>query len=479
MPVQAGTPRSGTRLGNVRVRRARRQPSVVEVRKLKVQRPARANPLYLVAGFAALIAAGTVLLALPFATESGDRASLTTALFTATSAVCVTGLVVVDTADYWSRFGEAVILVLIQLGGLGFMTSATVLILVFGGRLTLRQRLVVGETLGRLGVRRVGQLVRRIVIVTLTIEAVGAALTIAIFMVGESSASPAHAWRGLFTAVSAFNNAGFDLEGSFASLIGHGRNLPLLTVTGGLVVLGGTGFPVWSDVVRRRRWSTLSVDTKLVLLTSAALWSAGAAVIFFFEMRAGGELRSLDPITRVVDAIALSVYARTAGFTVVDVAGLSHATVFFLCGLMFIGGAAASTAGGIKLTTFSTLFFAIVTSLRGDEHVTVFQREISWRQVNRALAIALLSVAIVFVLVFSLTATSNRIFVELLFEAVSAFGTVGLSTGVTPALDEWGRLTLIAGMFIGRLGPLTIALALAGRARTTPLRYPEEVISIG
>jgi trk system potassium uptake protein TrkH len=477
--MQAGNPRRGGRVGNVRIRRARRRSRVVEVRALKTARSMPAGPFTLILGFALLVAMGTLLLMLPVATTARQGAQFTTALFTATSAVCVTGLVVVDTRDYWSAFGETVILVLIQLGGLGFMTSATLLLVLMGRRISLRQRMVTAETLGRLGVEHVGTLIRKIVVVTLAIEATGAAILTGLFCLTDRTLGVHEIWRGVFTAVSAFNNAGFDLEGGFRSLSDLRGNAPVLLVTAALVILGGTGFAIWSDLALRRRWSAFSLDTKLVLLTSVVLWGAGTVVIFLVEIRPGAALDGLSPVTALIDSFAMSVYARTAGFSVLNIAGLGNASLFFIAGLMFIGGAAASTAGGIKLTTFSTLFAAIVASLRGADHVTAFGREISWRQVNRALSIALLSLAVVFFIAFAASTTITRPFVDLLFESVSAFGTVGLSTGLTPDLTHAGRIVIAVAMFIGRLGPLTIALALAGRYRPVRFRYPEEAISIG
>ncbi|MDA0364706.1 MAG: Trk family potassium uptake protein [Chloroflexi bacterium] len=446
---------------------------------VRAARPVRASSYYLLGGFAILITVGTLLLWLPVSARSEEGASFTTALFTATSAVCVTGLVVVDTHDFWSPFGQVVILLLIQLGGLGFMASATLLILIFGGRLSMRQRLLASETLGRLGVERVGQLIRRIILTTLAIEAVGVALLLAALSFADHALTPYHVWRALFLTVSAFNNAGFDIEGGFRSISAYRGNIPMLAVTGTLVVLGGTGFAVWSDVVRRRNWRRFTLDTKLVIVTSLALWIAGAIVIMTLESQRSGVLVGATLRVQIADALWMSVVARTAGFAIVDFSAVDSATLFFTAGLMFIGGASASTAGGIKLTTFSSLFFAILASLRGEEHVNVFGREISWHQVNRALAIALLSVAGVFALSFALSVSTDNPFDGVLFESVSALGTVGLSTGGTPDFGPVGRILLILGMFIGRLGPLTIGLALAGRLRATRVRYAEETISIG
>ena len=479
--TSTGTPRPGDRRGNVRIRRARRQSQTVVVPEPERHRPSPPSTLIIPMGFVALIALGTGLLLLPFATRSGDTTEFTTALFTATSAVCVTGLVVVDTYDYWSPFGQGVILGLIQLGGLGFMTSATLALIMFGRRLTLRQRLVTGETLGRLGVARVGHLIRRMVLATVAIEAVGAVVLVGLFSLfaDDAGLTLRNLWRGVFVAVSAFNNAGFDVEGDFVNLIPYQNNPAILLSVAALIAIGGTGYAVWSDILGRRRWSLLALDTKLVLVTYAGLYLVGTAGILALEFTPGGVLDGLGPQDALTQSFAMSVFPRTAGFTAVNLAEVRDATLFLIAGLMFIGGASASTAGGIKVTTFSTLFFAILASLRGEDHVRAFDRVIPDRQIYRSLSVALLSVAVVFLLTFGLSVTVRFAFIDLLFEAVSAFGTVGLSTGVTPELPDRARLLLSAGMFIGRLGPLTIALALAGRAAMLRYRYPEEDVSIG
>jgi trk system potassium uptake protein TrkH len=448
-----------------------RIPQRLRIDPRKPAGPPRANPAYVVYAFLALIAIGTAILMLPVSARE-DSAPPMVALFTATSAVCVTGLVVVDTRDYWSPFGQAVILLLIQLGGFGLMTSATLLFLLAGRRLSLRQRLMTGETLGRLGAAGVRRLIVRIALVTVAIEAAGAASLLALHT--RDGLSGHDAWRALFTAVSAFNNAGLDVEGGFRSLTAYRGDTPLLLVLMALVMLGGLGYAVLADTASGRRWRSFTLDSKIVLSTSVILWLLGAAVFFVLERDAAGTLSE-----RVTDALAMSVFARTAGFAVVNLAALQQATLVMLAALMFIGGASASTAGGIKVSTFSALFFALIAAIRGEEHVTAFGREIPTRQVYRALSVALLAIAIVFSLSFGLAALEAGQFVALFFEAVSAFGTVGLSTGVTPELGNDGRWLLIVGMFVGRLGPLTIALSLMQRASARPFRYPEQEISIG
>ncbi len=469
----------GERRGDLRVRIARRQTQHVEVKAAKALRPPQPSVLYVPAGFAALILLGTGLLMLPLASVEPGSSPFLVALFTATSAVCVTGLVVVDTHDYWTRFGEAVILILIQMGGLGFMTSSTLLLMLLGRRLSLRQRVVMAGTLGRLATTPPAILVKRIVLLTMAFEAVGAALLVGLFVLGGGTLDGGTIWRGAFTSVSAFNNAGFDIEGGFLSLIEVRTDQFVLLVVGSLILLGGTGYAVWSDIVMRRSWSALSVDTKIVLSTSAVLILLGTAAVLLFESLAGGVLDGLGVLDSVANAAFMSVSARTAGFTVVDLAATEDSTRLVTMALMFIGAAPASTAGGIKLTTFTVLLFAILASVGGREQVLAFGRSISASVVNQGLSIALLAVAIVFALTLGLLVTTPAALSDVAFEAVSAFGTVGLSTGVTPTLSDPARLMVIAVMFIGRLGPLAIALALAGRAETQQVRYPEEPVSMG
>jgi trk system potassium uptake protein len=481
MAVQSGgVHRRGERPGNVRVRRGRRRTEVIEVERPRVRRPSRPGVLILILGFLTLILIGTVLLMLPFASRDEGSAGLIRALFTATSAVCVTGLVLVDTRDNWAPFGQGVILVLIQLGGLGFMTSATLLLMVLGRRMSVRQQLMASETAGRIGAEPIRVLVRRIVIVTLCIEAVGVLALTGAFAIADGRLSGEQFWRGLFTSISAFNNAGFDLEGGGRSLTGYVNQPLVLGFVTILAFAGATGYAVWSDLYRRRRWHPLHLNTKIVLATTGMLTLVGMFVLITNEALTRGSLDDA-PISEVLlVATAESVYARTSGFTAIDLARVEHGTVLVIVALMFIGGASASTAGGIKLNTFSVLFFAIVTSIRGNEHVHAFGREIPWRNVNRALSVALLAVALVVLSTFLISLTVDAPFEVILFEAVSAFATCGLSLGLTRELDGLGALIVTVTMFVGRLGPLTFGLALAERfAAADRIRYPEANISIG
>lgn len=480
MTTDRGQQLRGRRPGDVRVRLARRRTQEVELPQTKVRRPVQPSVFYLIGGFAALIAVGTLLLWLPVASRAPGSVDIITALFTATSAVCVTGLAVVDTRDTWTTFGQVVILALIQLGGLGFMTSSTLLVMLLGRRISVRQRVVMAGTFGALAAVPPGTLVRRIVLATLAVEAVGAVLLAALFTYEAGVLDAGHLWRGVFVAVSAFNNAGFDIEGGFRSLIDHRENEALLLVVATLILAGSTGYAVWWDVVTKRSWARLGTDTKIVLSASAVLIALGAFAMLLFEAMLGATLTDTSIAEGGVASLFMSVSLRTAGFTVVDLSAAHDSTLLVFMGLMFIGGAPVSTAGGIKVTTFTVLLFAIIAAVSGRQQVAAFGRAIPASNISRALSVALLAVAIVFSLTLALSMANEGDLVDVAFEAVSAFGTVGLSTGLTPQLSETSSRILVAVvMFIGRLGPLSFALALAGQLQSDRVRYPEEHVAMG
>ncbi len=475
-----GQQRQGSAIGNLRVRRGRRRQQVVDVERPTIRKPRQPTVLVLILGFLVLIAVGTALLMLPFMTRTDEGAPFLRALFTATSAVCVTGLVVVDTHDHWAVPGQITILALIQLGGLGFMTSSTLLLILLGRRLSLSQRLVTGEFAGRLGSEDPRLLVRRIVTLALTIEAIGALVMISLFALDARSLDPRVLWRGAFTAVSAFNNAGFDIEGGGVSLQRFAGNPAVLLAVTVLTTLGSLGYAVLWDVGQRRGWRRLTLNSKIVLSTFAVLGLGGGVVIFFREAFGDGIAAELGLGNALIASFAESAYARTSGFSALNLGAADPEILLFIAGLMFIGGASGSTAGGIKVNTFSTLFVTIIASIRGEEHVHVFGREIPWRQVNRALTVALLAVAVAFAATFALMLTTDADPSHVLFEAISAFGTTGLSAGITGSLNAAGQLIVIVTMFLGRIGPLTVALALAARFHGGErIRYPEADVNIG
>jgi trk system potassium uptake protein TrkH len=431
----------------------------------------------LILGFAGLIVIGGILLMLPISSAAGQATPPVNAFFTSTSAVCVTGLVVVDTGTYWSSFGQGVILALIQIGGFGFMTSATLLMLAFGRRIGLRERLLIGESMGMSRLGGLVRIVRNMAIFTLLAEGIGAA----VFFIRFSAENPLRLaiWKSTFHAISAFNNAGFDIFGNFQSLTNY-RGDPLVVLsTAALIFLGGISFVVILDVLKTRRLVRLSLDTKLVLVVTVSLLAAGMVVILLTEFIEPTVFGNVSLPQKVLIAFFQSVTARTAGFTLVNMGTLTQYALFFIMFLMFVGGAAGSTAGGMKVNTFGMLAATIWSTIRGREHAGAFGREFNTQQLYRAIAVVMLSLGLVALVGFLLSVHEETSFINLLFETVSAFGTVGLSTGITPSLSLAGRIIITFAMFLGRLGPLALTLALLQRQKPSQYRYPEEMVRIG
>lgn len=438
------------------------------------------NPaLALVLGFAGLILLGTIVLMLPFASTQDGSVDFTAALFTSTSAVCVTGLVVLDTATAWTGFGQVVILILIQLGGFGFMTSATLLLLLLlGHRASLQQRLLLGQTMGGGLPGQVVRIIKRIAVFTIVLEGIGAAILLP-RMLREMEAGEA-LWWSVFHSVSAFNNAGFDLTGDFQSLIPYHTDVWIISTIGVLAVLGAVGYTVIADAAGTRGvWRRMSVDTRLVLSMSIAFLILGFLFILATEASNPATLGARDWPTRLLDGVFYSMTPRTSGFTAIPMEDVNDETAFFTMALMFIGGGSGSTAGGIKIQTFMLLFFAILAAARNREQVVAFGREMPITLVFRALTVALISIALVFTSSLALALFEESSFLEVLFEAVSAYGTVGLSLGITPELTEASRIIVTVTMFVGRLGPLALVLALAGFAAPHATRYAQESVKIG
>ena len=439
----------------------------------------------LAGSFAVLIGLGTIgFRALP-GLYTGEPLGWLDALFTATSAVCVTGLIVVDTATFFTGWGQAYVLVLIQLGGLGMLTFSTLLLSALGRRLSLRQedvaRTAAGPAVGLDPVR----LTRHVVLFTLGIEAVGAALLYALWV--DDMGAVGAAWPALFHSVSAFCNAGFSTFSD--SLVGFQRDPGALAVVMALVVLGGIGFLVLEEVTRAGRQpgegrARLSVHTRLVLATTAVLVVGGWALFTAFEWdRTFADLPALD---RVVNGLFLSVTARTAGFNTIDYAAAAPNTNFLTVLLMSVGGSPGSTAGGIKTTTAALLVLLAWARLRGREDVVLWGRSVPEGTLQRAVGLFVVAFALVTAAIFVLVSSElsdspagERAFLAFMFEAASAFNTVGLSMGVTAELSAVGRWTCVVLMFVGRVGPITFAAALSRRLLRAPFRYAAEDVGIG
>ena len=458
------------------VRRARIRPVRIDLTPSRPGPPKRISPLILAYGFAGLIAIGTFLLALPASNEAGGFTPFMTAFFTATSAVTVTGLVVVDTSTYWSPFGLGVIVALIQIGGLGIMTLSTLLFILLGRRITLRERLAIREVAGATVLGGVVRLVRQIALLVLIVEAV--ALVAFTIRFAFDFPLPSALWHGLFHSVSSFNNAGFVILPGAG--VGTYRNdASVLLITAVLVILGGISITVIKDLMARRRFRGLTLDTKMVLTASLVLWLGGTAIFLLSEYSNPATLGPLGLPGKLLNSFFTSVSGRTAGFASVPVTAFREYTMFFLIGLMFIGGASGSVAGGIKVNTLGVVLASVVAAVRGRPRVEAFRKELPNDQVFRALAIVVLGLGVVFLITFLLNVVEEKRFIDLFFETVSAFGTAGSSSGVTPDLSNAGRMLIIVAMFLGKFGPLTLVLTLAQRAEAGMYRYAQERVKIG
>ena len=448
----------------------------------RVKRP-RSPSAVLVSGFAIVIAVGAVILMLPISSAAGTWTSPIDALFTSTSAVCVTGLAIVDTGTYWSTFGQLVLMVLMQLGGFGFMTGSTLLLLLLVGRRTaLRDRIQAQASTGVPELGSVTSVIRRVAVFTLIAEVAGALILTVAFFVGDHAADPLQAlWWGVFHAISAFNNGGMDLFGGFRSLADFVDAPLVLGTLGILILLGGLGFAIVGDIAAKRRWRRLALETRVVVLTTLAILVVGTASLAIFEWSNPATLGALPETARPFNALFETTTLRTAGFSTFPTAQMRDPTLFIVMAMMFIGGASGSTAGGIKVNTFSVLLIAIVSTVRGRPSAEALGRRIPHEVVYRALSVALLSIAFIFIVALSLelTTSAGTDFIAIVFESISAFGTVGASMGLTPELPPLARALLIPAMFAGRLGPLTLVLALAARARTVPSRPAIETMRIG
>lgn len=452
-------------------------------RMLAVSRTVRVHPhlrpvQIILLGFLTVILVGTALLMTPAATAGTHSASFIESVFTATSAVCVTGLILVDTATYWSGFGEAVILALIQIGGFGVMTFATVVGLVVMGRFSLRSKLVAAAEAKSLGLADLRALVTGIVKISLLIEAVLAVILTLRFMLAYDKPMGEALWQGVFHSVSAFNNAGFSLfSDSMVRFVGD----PVICLSmSGAIILGGLGFPVIIQLRRHLRTPRLwSMHTRLVVWGTVVLLTLGSVMITAFEWNNPKTLGPLSLSEKVLAGFFQSVQTRTAGFNSVDTGEMEPATWLGIDVLMFIGGAPAGTAGGIKITTFAVLLFILVGELRGDTAVNVFGKRLSRAVHRQAISVVLLAIALIISCTGALMLLSSFSLDKVLFEAVSAFSTVGLSTGITAELPEAGQLILVLLMFIGRLGPITFASALALRERSRLYELPKERPIIG
>ncbi len=434
----------------------------------------------LVIGFLAIIFIGGVLLNLPIASQSGKSVGFIDAMFTATSAVCVTGLAVVDTGTHWSLFGKSVILTLIQVGGLGFMTMATMMAIVLGKKISLKERLIIQEALNQNSLSGLVRFSKHIVILTFIVEGLGA-LFLSFRFIPQFGWSTGIAYS-IFHSISAFCNAGFDLIGNGRGLTPYVSDPIVSLVIIFLIIIGGIGFSVVTDLITKKRWNKFFFHTKMVLLITTGLLVLGFVGFTVLEWSNPDTLGSLTTGNKLLAGFFQSTTTRTAGFNTVDFGSMTTASKILTIMLMFIGGSPASTAGGIKTTTFGIIMVTVISVIRGKEETEFFKRRISWNIVNRAITLAIIGILLVISTSMIISITDSQFqFMDLFFEAVSAFGTVGLSLGITSQLSTFAKLLIMFLMFAGRVGILTIAFALAHKQNKTvsDIRYPQGKIMIG
>lgn len=431
--------------------------------------------------FLGIIATGSLLLTLPAASRSGQGAPFLTALFTATSATCVTGLTVVDTFTQWSGFGQGIILVLIQIGGLGFMTVVSMAFLLVNRRMGLKNRLILAQSFGIEQMDGILTLVRHVLIGTFSIELAGALILFVRFL---SVTDPAHAlWWGVFHAVSAFCNAGFDILGAVAtggSLTPFCTDLTVNLTLMVLVAVGGLGFFVWEDILQNRSFRKLTVYSRLVLVISGGLIVFGWVVFMLLEWNNPLTVGGLSAGEKVLACLFHSVSTRTAGFYTVSQGGLTDGSKIISDLLMMIGGSSGSTAGGIKTVTFGVLVLSVIAAARGRSRVTVFRRSVPDSCVRNATAVASGVIALGVSAGIVLSVTNGIPFMDCFYETASAIATVGLSTGITPGLNMGSKLLLIVLMYFGRVGIMTISLGFLVSDRTEErYQYAETNLLIG
>ena len=448
----------------------------------KSRRPAMHAAMVVALGFLIIILTGAVLLTLPISARSGEPTDFLDALFTATSATCVTGLVTVGTATHWSGFGQVVILLLIQIGGVGFMSLASIASFLTHRTITLRERMVMSAGLNLTENAGIVRLTRRVLLGTLAFEGAGAVLLATRFVPRVGL------WQGIkmgvFHSVSAFCNAGFDLIGTpdnpFASLTGYADDVLVNLTIMALIVIGGLGFFVWGDIWDKRRFRRLRLHTKLVLITTALLLCAGFALTLLFEWHNPQTLGTMPVQEKLLAASFQSVTLRTAGFNTIDQAALTGPSQAVACLLMMIGGSPGSTAGGIKTVTAAVLVLSAISALRGRTTVSAFGRTIVSRSIMNAVTMMIVGGTLSLTGACVISYVEGAPFGACLFEAVSAFATVGLSMGLTPTLNAISRLILILLMYLGRVGVLTLGVAVLMRHREPPkMQYPDGDVMVG
>lgn len=436
---------------------------------------------FIMLSFLAVIALGSILLSLPVSSASGESVAYLDALFTATTATCVTGLVTLPTVSTWSVFGQAVILILIQVGGLGVITIMSAVMLMLNRRMGIGDRLLLQDAFNLNSLSGIVRFVKRVLLGTVLVEGVGALLYMTVF-VPEFGAKGV--WISVFTSISAFCNAGMDILAE-NSLCDYATNPIINLVTSLLIVLGGIGYIVWWDVMgltgrKRRGLRNLTLHSKIAIATTLILIFGGGFLILLFEYRNPLSIGNLSLLDKLQVSLFQSVTTRTAGFATVPQQNLTNGTSILCLLLMFVGGSPVGTAGGIKTVTLAVLAVSALATIQNKQDVSLFNRNISKQAVNKAVAVTMMSFAIMFISTLLLSAVTDADALDILFETISATATVGLSRDLTPNLNEAGKAVIIGTMYLGRVGPISLALALnANIKHQNVIKNPTEEISVG
>ena len=426
------------------------------------------NPMQILSlGFLLIILIGGILLSLPISSSTGEYTSFIDAVFTSTSAVCVTGLVTVDTGTHWNLFGQTVIMLLIEIGGLGFMSFTTLIAILLGKKITLRERLILQNAMNTFNIQGVVKMVKYILLFTISIQAIGA-LIFCTQLIPEYGLGKG-LFYSIFHSISAFCNAGFDVFGGGVSLTTHNTNALVILTAAALIIIGGLGFGVWTELYNVKRIRRFSVHTKIVLLVTGFLVIGGTILMLLFEYNNPETIAAMNGGEKVLNSFFAAVTPRTAGFNSISTSGMTSAGKFLTMILMMIGGSPGSTAGGIKTTTVGVLILTVICVIKRRKDL-----------VYKAFTLFFIGSGLVIVvsLILSFTETGAS-FTAILYETVSAFGTAGLTIGLTPNLSVIGKVLIMLMMYIGRVGPLTVVLSLTKEKIKSGIKYPEGKILIG
>lgn len=435
------------------------------------------NPVQILSlGFLAFILIGATILTLPISSKSGEVTNFLDSLVTSTSAVCVTGLVTLDTSAHWSVFGQTVIMTLIEIGGLGFMSFTVLLYLIIGKKITLRERLLMQEAMNAYSIQGLVKMVKYVLIFTVSVQFFGALLLSTQFV--PQYGFEKGVFFSIFHSISAFCNAGFDLFGN--SLMGYSSNVVIILVISALIIIGSLGFTVWLEIYEHKGIKKLSIHSKIAIMMTLILVFGGAILMFILEFKNPGTIANMTFKDKLLNSFFASVTPRTAGFNSVGTTDMTMGGKFLTIILMFIGGSPGSTAGGLKTVTFAILVLTVISVIKGREDTEVFRKRFTRGIVYKAFTLLFIAVSLLIISTMILSCTeSGASFMQLLYESTSALATVGLTLGLTPHLSIVGKVIIIFLMYFGRVGALTVMLALTKNKKPSGYKYPEGKILIG